>query len=307
MACPRSASEHIWGRRRRERRTTRPLVLEDPPSPSIPRRTRGHGLPCAIETGRLAWERPSSRDEDIFGYQVLCARADGSPLYATPPDGPEYQTRRTVCNQGEDTLAALSPRWVCSGKIAKGATTARVDLGDASLAPDEKISVTLVAFDEALNPVGIQAPGSAGFEPVRDGWEHYDEVGSAEPGFCAVAVGGGSTGGALWLLVGIGALVWRGRAVRRAPALGRALSPPRWPKPSSTSTRLKLRPRSALRSRRSRVGFEIKLGPYFPPSTTSPLERTQALRRDVRHPQLDPAADRGRPLLLHPAGALGVG
>jgi hypothetical protein len=253
----------------------------------------------------LSWDLPSSRADDIFGYQLLCARGDGSPLYATPSDDPEYATAKTLCNMGEDTLVALSPRWICSSKISGTSTTARVDLGDANLMPGEQISVTLVEFDEAGNAVGIAAPGTAGFEPVRDGWEHYDEVGSAEPGFCAIGVGTDVGGGAMWLLLGVAVLVWRQKKLLGLLVL---LVP--------VAAEAQLYLEEAERERepgppvapQSDWAFEIKLGPYYPAiddeaglGERKPYEEMFGTRNSIL-PQIE--VDR---FFLHPGGALGVG
>ena len=283
-----SSYEHQWS-------VMPAFAIDTEPPPEI----TGVTLRGAEDGVALEWTLPSSRTEDIFGYQILCARADGSPIFATAPEA-EYQTPNTVCGTGGDTFADLSPRFACTGKIAGSATSARVSFSGSLVAPSEAISVKIVAFDRALNPRGVAAPNTAAAQPVTDPWELYDEQGTAEPGFCAVTPGGRGGGGWLFVAFLVGALLVR----RRLLVLAFLLVPVA---AHAQSSLYEEAPRARPVDPPSYWEFEFKLGPYYPaiddePGLTGRPYETMFGTRDSILPQI--GFER---FFLHPGGELGAG
>jgi hypothetical protein len=159
---------------------------------------------------KVQWDAISGSTTDIRGYQVLCARQDGSPVFAQRTNDPVYIRPADVagCNPsatgvpdaGPTTADAgavvdptsfegLDPRFICSGEIGATGNEARIDVGgaDPALGPNEAIRTIVVTIDNARNYASVAA-GSASPSPVRDAWEVYkDDGGQADGGFCFVA------------------------------------------------------------------------------------------------------------------------
>ena len=145
-----SSYEHAW--------SINPAVAVDSEPPPLPVSPEARGNEDGIT---LSWTKPEAETEDIFGYQVLCARTDGSPLFTTPPAEPSYQTPFAMCGVGEDSFERLSPRFVCSGELSASATSARISLAGVTLGPTEQIQTRLVVFDRARNAREVPISGTA--------------------------------------------------------------------------------------------------------------------------------------------------
>lgn len=76
-----------------------------PPEPHNPTAKRGEN--AAV----LEWETPTSRQEDVEFYQVLCARADGSVNSADdfPRANPKWQTSNDLCGVEDSTISVGLP------------------------------------------------------------------------------------------------------------------------------------------------------------------------------------------------------
>ena len=188
---------------------------QPPPLPVAPVASPAEG---AVQ---LRWDAPSANQSDVQYYQVLCARADGSPAFATPTDEALYDTAPDLCGSGVGVpieagggtgpdggtqvvdagaggvdagggggfrasalpagLTALDPAYVC-GTAGESALSMRVD----GLENGQAYYVVLLSIDDARN-VAAQDMGMVTPEQVTDFWEDYqNQGGSAEGGVCLV-------------------------------------------------------------------------------------------------------------------------
>jgi hypothetical protein len=171
-----------------------------------------------VENGVLvSWTNSQNDVGTRRGFQILCARQDGTPLLNHPSAGPEYISSLSIqgctpftpalpdagvtADAGATPDAApanpqswdeLDPSYICTGLVGNTGTNARVDLSDPTnvkaLNPGELILTKIVAIDTARNATAVDVPGSSQPQPARDAWEFYhDAGGNADGGFCFVA------------------------------------------------------------------------------------------------------------------------
>ncbi len=174
-----------------------------------------------VEDGiSVSWSVPSSI-ADVARYQILCADTDGRPLYGvargdagvvgSPPD-PEYRLPAMMCAAtptadagpaGADAgpvpdagsqdpnmamFDALDPRYTCSGSIGYTSGSARIDLTNVGLDPDQEVIVKVISIDPSRNYTAVDVPGMARPQPVKNAWTVYQDAGGrADGGFCFVA------------------------------------------------------------------------------------------------------------------------
>lgn len=102
---------------------------EPPPLPGNLEVSPGEG------SVQIRWTAPQSRQDDVEYYQVLCARADGSPAFATPPDDPVFETAYALCDSSTTVPVQDPPASGVDGGtpvVDAGLPDASPDLADAS-------------------------------------------------------------------------------------------------------------------------------------------------------------------------------
>jgi hypothetical protein len=197
-----------------------PFDAEPPPLPKNIRATPGE------DAINVRWDPLESQQSEVYGFQVLCGRADGAPAFASPKDDPEYDTPFLLCGStapldlfpdpgttpgvdagpgeepdaGADTDAGVPP---------DGNTVRATDLPDWMANLDERYicgwagsteksvritglengvayRVALLSVDDARNVVARDL-GEVTPQAVTDFWEDYhDQGGSADGGLCLV-------------------------------------------------------------------------------------------------------------------------
>ncbi len=175
-----------------------------------------------------SWKIPDERPDDIFQFQMLCARADGSASANDHLGGTaKYATTFTVCATEEagsvprapagttanpaalpDPLRTLNPANICASASGGSNTSLRAEKLENGI----DYRVVLVIADKALNPTALDL-GVIRPQPSIDFWESYRAAGGgAEGGFgCQAARGDGSLGLAIVGAILLGALVLRRR------------------------------------------------------------------------------------------------
>ena len=176
-------------------------------------------LPSGLTAGSaeggisLSWTPPVDI-EDVFYYQALCAKQDGSPGVSSP-DEAKYQTVRTVCGLEQDVtleplptkggdnatddeeedqeplvpqaMRQLDPTFIC-GTSAEPSATGMLIKG---LENGTKYSVVLLAIDLYGNASAGLISTTVTPTPATDFWEDLHNRGSnVEGGFCLSASGG---------------------------------------------------------------------------------------------------------------------
>lgn len=191
-----------------------PFDAKPPPLPKNIRATPGE------DAINVRWDPLESQQSEVYGFQVLCAKADGSPAFTSPRDQPEYDTPFTLCGsttpvelfppEGDTPTVDAGPGDTPDAGTEPDAGTVRAaDLPDwmANLdqryicgwaGPTEKsvrisglengvaYRVALLSVDDARNVVARDL-GEVTPQAVTDFWEDYhDQGGSADGGLCLV-------------------------------------------------------------------------------------------------------------------------
>lgn len=175
-------------------------VKLDTQAPPVPTNFEGGSAEAAIA---LSWDPPESRATDVFYYQALCARPDGTPALDSPL-APRYQTVRTLCGLATDIaieevelvgadptpadliepLAQLDPAYVCGESTDPTATGMLIE----GLENDVPYNVVLVSIDLSGNVAGVHFTTTITPQPATDFWEDlHDRGSSVEGGFCLLA------------------------------------------------------------------------------------------------------------------------
>lgn len=194
-------------------------VIVDPLAPPLPAKfVHAEGGESAID---LEWAAPTSNEEDVYYWQLLCARvtADGVvPAFETPPVSPRYDVSEELCGVTDDgrpaiaeipveegtegadaaagpglplELANLDPDYLC-GEIVSTGTTMRIE----NLVNDAEYAFALLSVDEAGNVAGVTIDHYVIPRPATDFWEDLHDRGSdVEGGFCLIADTYGDRGG----------------------------------------------------------------------------------------------------------------
>lgn len=188
---------------------------------------RDPALSPGDRAAQLEWSIPTARSDDLYEYQVLCARADGTTGDEDFGDEPRYRTAQNVCGaddgvRPEPTAARLvaparlqqadagpdesdaGPAGPDAGPLPDDLPPELIDLdpsaicGAASGATRTSIRVdelengvpyhiVLVGIDRARNPRPMYL-GVVEPRPAIDYWDDYkDRGGDAEGGYCFVA------------------------------------------------------------------------------------------------------------------------
>ncbi len=208
----------------------------DTRAPNLPTEFTASSAESAI---RLGWTLPTAQPEDIFSYQAMCAKADGTPA-VTSTLAPRYQTSRTLCSAEADleltastidsdgtatappaAMAQLDPSFLCGETADPTATGILIK----DLENDVAYTVALLVIDRYGNATGTYFTTTITPRPATDLWEDLHDRGSkVEGGFCLASAS--HTGGGMppalgsLLLVGL-ALGYIGRGRQRRA--GRAL------------------------------------------------------------------------------------
>lgn len=211
----------------------------DTRAPNLPTEFTASSAESAI---RIGWDLPTAQPEDIFSYQALCAKADGTPA-VTSTLAPRYQTARTLCSAEADleltasaidsegtattppaAMAQLDPSFLCGETADPTATGILIK----DLENDVPYTVALLVIDRYGNATGTYFTTTITPRPATDLWEDLHERGSkVEGGFCLASVTrtGGGMPPALGSLVLVGlALGWIGRRRRRVLPAAAALA-----------------------------------------------------------------------------------
>jgi hypothetical protein len=136
---------------------------------------------------------------DLLGYQILCSRADQYQVFkgdlndagetSGAPFGPAFQTCPATLQAAEaagtDSIAALDPRFVCSGLLSAQATSARIEV----LQNEITYAAAVVAVDNSGN---ASAPVIQFGKPIKtlsfyDVYRNEPPSGGAAGGFCSLS------------------------------------------------------------------------------------------------------------------------
>lgn len=186
-------------------------IAVDPLAPPVPASfVRAEGGESAID---LEWNAPTSNEEDVYYWQVLCAKvtADGvEPAFETAPVTQRYDTSEALCNVTDDGRPAIAEIPVDSGdEGADASVNPGLPLELADLDPDflcgEAVATqtslriggldngfeyafALLSVDEAGNVAGVTIDRYVVPQPATDFWEGLHEDGSdVDGGFCLIA------------------------------------------------------------------------------------------------------------------------
>jgi hypothetical protein len=187
---------------------------EPPPLPKNVKATPGE------DAINVSWDALESQQSEVEAFQVLCANADGSPVFDAPAQ-PLYDTPARLCGStapvsffpgegatptgpdagpgeapdagaspdaGEvyaaalpDWMANLDERYVC-GTEGQTSTSIRI----SGLRNGQAYRVALLVVDDARNVVAVDL-GEVTPKEVTDFWEDYhDQGGAADGGICLV-------------------------------------------------------------------------------------------------------------------------
>jgi hypothetical protein len=155
----------------------------------------------------LTWTAPTARANDVYWYQALCAKADGTPVKDDPPV-PRYRNAATLCGRPEDDLPLtmtdnsatatdtdtavtlpeglknLDESFIC-GEANTGASTKLQIDGLLNGAP---YTIAVIAADLHGNYVGTYFAKTVTPAPAIDFWEDLNDRDSDfEGGFCLLA------------------------------------------------------------------------------------------------------------------------
>jgi len=255
----------------------------------------------------ISFDLPSAND-DLYQYQVLCARVDdpSSPVKTNPPtaaydrvedlEGCASTFQIPVEGNGPDVppaLGLLDPAFLC-GEGASSASSIRVDGVENEVA----YHAVLVTVDRQRNAQAIYL-GTVEPRPAVDFWELYERSGGSADGGCQTSTAGSWLGFLLVLGVAL-ALMRRRRAVALVLALvvpATASAQPYWEELQE--------PVETIGKSVPAWNVGLKFGPYTPDvdaefSGEGPFERTFG-SKDGLMSQLD--VER---FFLYPLGQLGL-
>lgn len=117
-----------------------------PPEPHNPKAERGEN--AAV----LKWETPTSRQEDVEFYQVLCARADGStnPDDDFPRDTPKWETSNELCGVTDSTITVGQP-----SSTGSSGSTADAGVSGVFAAGEDAMVNDAMTPDGRVNDAGV--------------------------------------------------------------------------------------------------------------------------------------------------------
>ncbi len=186
-------------------------IAVDPLAPPVPASfVRAEGGEGAID---LEWNAPTSNEEDVYYWQVLCAKVTQTgvePAFESAPVAQRYDTSEDLCGVTDDgrpafaeipvdegsegadasvspplplALAELDPEYLC-GEIVGTETSMRIQGLDNGF----EYAFALISVDEAGNVAGVTIDHYVTPQPATDFWEGLHEDGSdVEGGFCLIA------------------------------------------------------------------------------------------------------------------------
>ncbi len=202
--------------------TTPTVTRIDTRAPNAPTNFIASSAEGAI---RVEWKIDEATQTDVYGFQALCAKQDGTPALTTPSKPPQYTRVRDLCGieqesdteafvvtetavKSTDTATAMFPptmmqldsAFICGEKIEKTATGMLI----SGLENDVPYSVIIVTLDEYGNAVGSALVNTVTPKPAYDFWEDLHNRGSnVEGGFCLTGTQSpGGTAGPLALALG---------------------------------------------------------------------------------------------------------
>ncbi|MFN0252885.1 MAG: MXAN_2562 family outer membrane beta-barrel protein [Kofleriaceae bacterium] len=205
--------------------TTEAVTRIDTKAPNAPTDFVASSAEKAI---RLEWTIDEATQTDVFAFQALCAKSDGSPAFESrrhaarytrvvdlcglaDGDVESFSVAQTEVESSDETpssippaMGALDDTFICGETTDKTATGMLID----GLDNDVPYSVILVTVDEYGNAVGSALNKTVTPRIAYDFWEDLHNRGSnVEGGFCLAGTQSpGGTAGPLalalgWLLV----------------------------------------------------------------------------------------------------------
>ncbi|MGE0403454.1 MAG: hypothetical protein AB7T06_42510, partial [Kofleriaceae bacterium] len=179
--------------------TTMDVTRIDTQAPTLPDNVEGASAENAV---RLSWDA-LDETSDIYGYQALCAKSDGSPAFPSRKAAPRYTRVQDLCgldtnaitvtstplasDEGEgpatipDAMSALDPSYICGETLDNTATGMLIE----GLDNDVPYSIVLVAVDQHGNAAGAAFDTTVTPRVAYDFWEDLHNRGSnVEGGFC---------------------------------------------------------------------------------------------------------------------------
>ena len=181
----------------------------DTQAPPVPTEFEGASAESAI---RLSWKAPTSNVTDVYAYQVMCAKLDGTPALAKPSNEPLYETASDLCGVEQtialtdtpitggdattspvpDGIKQLDKSFIC-GESKESTTTGLLIDGLENNVP---YAVALLSIDRYGNATGVAFTTTITPRPATDFWEDLHDRGSnVEGGFCVAGAVGGTGGG----------------------------------------------------------------------------------------------------------------
>lgn len=192
--------------------TTLYVIMNDPnaaPSATLTIKydTAPPGVPSAVDAQggdgavTVTWDPPTSDDENIEYYDVLCAE-NGAPFSGASSTGGSWTTTLEVCDEALPADASAmstdcasltggltagdtypNPCFVC-GTVGSSGTDLRIE----GLENNASYQFAVVAIDDQGNVSAVSDVIDATPVPTTDFAEHYSAAGGAEEGgFCYIA------------------------------------------------------------------------------------------------------------------------
>jgi hypothetical protein len=255
----------------------------------------------SADEGLLVSWTASGDASTLQGHQVLCSPGPATPSAASydtcglsPPDG------------GTGPFDTLDPKFLCSGLIAIGTTSARVH--GLENGRTYQIAVVAVGLDGTPSAPSPTAEGTPA--PTVGFGDLYGEEGGTATG-CAVAGGGFGGGAILASLAGVLLLAWRPRRRRHTLLIAFVAIAGMAPRTATAAPAIDILAPGAGESPRE-WNVELRFGPYRPDVDGEFADRGQSARpydevfSSSRHLMTQLEIDRH---LLHKGGtwALGLG
>jgi hypothetical protein len=146
-----------------------------------------------------------SSTNDLFGYQVLCTRADTTQVFNDGTYSAAFDSCPAATSLGWPKSPPARTSFVCSDLLPTSATSARIKILENGIT----YGVGVVAIDRQWNASTV-VPTYLAPVPTKNfyyEYRHGDPQGGATGGYCSVS-GFGSRGSASVALGCIGALAW---------------------------------------------------------------------------------------------------
>jgi len=298
LTCPTSTtSSRLWaiifvGSTRLTEQPSVPLTLGGP-GPSGPTDVKT----VSADKGLLVSWTATGDGSTLLGHQVLC-----SPGPAKPSDAWYDTCGVSNPNGGAGPFDSFDPKFVCSGLIAVGTNSTRVQ----GLENGRSYQIAVVAVGLDATPSAPSAIAEGTPAPTVGFGDLYGQDGGSATG-CAVGGGGLERGAILAAIAGGLLLAWRWRRRRRTLLIALLLTAAAGARPAAAD--IDLRSPGVVASPRL-WNVELRFGPYRPNVDSEFADRGESARpyetlfSSSRHLMTQLEIDRQ---LSHRGGTWGLG